>query len=316
MKKSIIILVVFGLLSAVVTHFLFLWNPFKPLKTAAVTIKNVEREFYYYVPNELMGNPRLLFVLHGSDMYAKTMRMVTGHEFDNLADETKDVIIVYPQGYKKFWNDCRSEASYEAKRQKINDVQFFKEMIVYFSKHYNIDTEHVFAAGFSNGGHMCFKLAKEAPELFKGFAVISANFPVYDNDDCLDVNLPVSMAIFNGTDDPINPFFGGDVNLHDGHRRGKVLSTIESLEVLQRRNHCKSIEGELRTTILNLKNERSVEEYAFHSASNSSKFKLVKINGGGHNVPNPHFFLWPSKLGKVSKAINVPKEIFEFFKDL
>ncbi len=79
----------------------------------------------------------------------------------NLRQKTvnENVLLVYPNGYKKYWNECRKVASSLANQENINEEAFFGGMIDYFGKKYKIDEKQVFAVGTSGGGHMCYKLA-------------------------------------------------------------------------------------------------------------------------------------------------------------
>ena len=56
---------------------------------------------------------------------------------------------------------------------------------------------------------MVYRLALEKPEAFAALAVIAANLPVDENFNCQKSDKPVSIAIINGTEDPINPYHGG-----------------------------------------------------------------------------------------------------------
>ena len=90
-----------------------------------VTVGSLEREFVYYIPKALKNHPKLVFVLHGATMTANQMAEITGYQFNKLADLKKDMIIVYPQGYKKYWNGCRKRATHQAKRADVDDIGFF-----------------------------------------------------------------------------------------------------------------------------------------------------------------------------------------------
>ncbi|MDZ7899228.1 MAG: alpha/beta hydrolase-fold protein [Arcicella sp.] len=187
------------------------------------------RSFLFHIPSNITKKPKLLFVIHGSDGTGELMVKFTDGWFGKLADERGDVIVVYPNGYKKHWNDCRKEANFDANLENIDDNTFFKEVINYFVKNYGVDTKQVFAAGHSNGGHQVFKLAKEMPQYFRKFAAVSANLPTPSNEDCFATGKPVSMLVINGTGDAINPYNGGEVVLPGDAKRGNVISTNETM---------------------------------------------------------------------------------------
>ncbi|MCZ8156779.1 MAG: prolyl oligopeptidase family serine peptidase [Leptospira sp.] len=299
-----------------IAFFIFRWNIFNPLKHAKLSIGGVERKFYFHVPRNLKPMPRLIFVLHGSAMTASQMQLVTGHWFDSLADKNSDAIVVYPQGFKKYWNDCRKSFSAETSKRDLDDVEFFERMIEFFSKEYAVNLARLYVAGFSNGGHMTFRLSQERPDLFRGFAVISANLPIDENNDCANAKKPVSILLINGTADPVNPYLGGKVIVHDGIDRGHVISTQHTMRYYRNLTHCRQFTEE-DFPDLEPSDHSSAKAFSYQCPGSSHKIKLIEIQNGGHNIPNPTFFLWPRNIvGNVNEDLNVPAIIFKFFEEL
>ncbi len=56
------------------------------------------------------------------------MRVCTGYEFDGLADQY-GFLVLYPNGYRRNWNDCRKHATFPAKLQNIADMSFVRTLI-------------------------------------------------------------------------------------------------------------------------------------------------------------------------------------------
>ena len=200
----LILLLIVALIIAGLVLYTYRWNIINPNKSGSFTIDNLERTFVYHVPKKIKKDPKLIIACHGSKMKAILMQIFTGHEFNELADEDENTIIVYPQGYKSNWNDCRKQAPFPAKQLNVDDVRFTGKSFLFSKKIWSEPGKH-FTVGFSNGGQMVMKLAKQKPEWFKGFAVISANLPTETKDNCTDANKPVSLLLMNGTSDPINP---------------------------------------------------------------------------------------------------------------
>ena len=75
---------------------------------------------------------------------------------------------------------------------------------------------------------MVYKLAYEIPNSTFLHAPLVANLPIKNNNDCDISEVEVNMAIFNGTNDQINPYNGGLVSLLGNDSRGEVLSSEES----------------------------------------------------------------------------------------
>ncbi len=153
------------------------------------------------------------------------MSTLTFRAFDALAEE-HGFIPVYPDGFESHWNDCRASASYAANTQDIDDVGFLRELVLTLQARHGVDPERVYATGLSNGGQMAYRLGLEAPELVAGIAAIAANLPIGDNLDCAAKGRAVPTLIINGTDDPVNPYAGGVVEILGNSSRGTVLSSL------------------------------------------------------------------------------------------
>src|ERR1700732_1701325 len=182
--------------------------------------------FIEYVPKTLKPSAPLLFVLHPSGGDASGMRDYSKYEFDELADKY-GFLVVYPDGFENTWNDCRGGSPFSSKRLKIDDSSFIEALLNHEVAVHAIDRKRVFAAGWSNGAQLAYRLALEHPEDFAGVAAISASLPVKENLDCGQVDKPIPVMIVNGTADPINPFRGGMVNL-GGAKLGNVLSSEDT----------------------------------------------------------------------------------------
>ena len=288
-----------------------------PLQSVHLTVNNLKRTFLFYVPKHVVQAPKLIFVLHGSGMEAKGMQVLTGGQFDELADEYRDIIVVYPQGYGRYWNDCRTSATFDARKLNVDDVAFFESMVKYFKVNYAIDEQEVFATGYSNGAQMCFKLAKERPRVFKGFAAVAANLPVETNDDCVQASQPVSMLLLNGTADPINPYNGGMVKAGDGKKRGEVMSTNQTLQCWLALDKGDTTSQKVyEFPDVNESDKSTAVEYTYECVQTGKKVVLIKVINGGHIFMNAGFHLWPRAFGNVNKDISAPQIIVEFFRSL
>ena len=113
----------------------------------------------------------------------------------------ENILMIYPDGYKKFWNECRKMATSAANLENIDENSFFNEMIEYFVKKYKINPGQVFAIGTSGGGDMTYKLALTMPQKFKAISAIIANLPDTGYMDCPEKKLPIPVMITNGTND-------------------------------------------------------------------------------------------------------------------
>ena len=128
----------------------------------ALAVKGMKRTYVQYVPRNLKPNAPLLFVFHGSGGDGEGMREITGEEFDMLAD-ANGFVVIYPDGFQTTWNDCRKASPQPARRMNIDDKSFIDAMIEKQVADNRIDRKRIFAAGWSNGGQLAYRLALETP---------------------------------------------------------------------------------------------------------------------------------------------------------
>ena len=273
--------------------------------------EGISRGYLVFKPLNLPANAPAIFMLHGSLQDIADIRKFSGYEFERLASQ-HGFLLIYPQGFKNNWNDCRARASYPAKKQNIDDVGFILSLIEHVTEQYAIDPNKVAVAGFSNGGHLGFRLASEHPSRISAVAAISANLPHPSNFDCQPLTQAVPILVMNGTDDPINPYSGGIVTLFGFGNRGKVLSSVETAQTFA------TLAGYDDAAIKQGGNNQNL--FAYHNgistvtwrASDKPEITLYSIKNGGHVVPQPYYQA-PRILGATNQQFNGPLAIWQFF---
>ena len=292
----------------------------EPLPSDSLQVDGRYRSFLYFVPEGLGKDPSLVFVMHGSGGSAEGLRNQTGHAFEDLAAERGATIIVYPQGYENHWNDCRARASYLANTEDVDELAFFSGMIDYFAKRFKVDPASVFATGISNGGHMCYKLAYEMPERFKGIAAFVANLPQSAGNDCQPRGIPTDIMIINGTEDPINPNDGGWVVIRGDSTRGEVLSTEQTTEYWTSLLPCKPVIEEIRYPDLVPGDGTQVEHVKYRCPESGQRVELVRVVNGGHTIPllnaPPIPEEYQAMLGLQNSDLSSPALVLDFFESL
>ena len=275
------------------------------------SIASLKRSFLWYKPKSTNNVNTILFVFHGSKGDGKSIRQQTSYGFDKLADK-ENFIVIYPNGYFNHWNDCRASASYKANTDDVDDITFLKEIEQKIQNELNIKFDNEFAVGYSNGGHFCFKLALEAPDWIDGIAAISANLPVDANLDCKKSNQFVPILLCNGTEDKINPYQGGLVEIFGDTSRGMVLSTDLTIDYFRKIGKLPSDSKKSDLPDINKDDNSTVEMYKWKTGT-SQKIVLYKIIGGGHTIPNLKS-KFPKILGNTNNDVNMPEFIWQFFK--
>lgn len=275
-----------------------------------LSIGGKARQFSWYRPNRLDEGSAVIFALHGSNGDGEKVRKGFAYELDELAD-VHGFIVVYPNGFLRYWNDCRASADYAANLQDINEPAFFKAMIAYFIEQENIDPQRVFVTGMSNGGHMVYGLAMEAPSLFAGFAAIAANLPVASNLDCQPSGQPVAMAILNGTQDSINPHEGGLVVVNGNSSRGEVRSTEQTMRYWLDLAGIKTAATRQKFAELDGVDDTSVILQRWHD-SIGRELRLYTLQGSGHVIPKKVARQSPI-LGWTAGDISGAEQVVDFF---
>jgi polyhydroxybutyrate depolymerase len=311
-----IILAVLGVAGLAWWHWLRTELPPKPglsaqLAQGRLLVGERERTFFYYVPDSVRPHPALLLVFHGSGGDGRRIRRLFGYGFDQLADR-EGFVVVYPNGFEGHWNDCRREARTSAKREQVDDVGFIRALVDHFQRRQGADATRVFAAGFSNGGHMALRLALEAPHLVRAVAVVAASLPAGGNMDCTTEGRPVSVLVMNGTADPVNPYAGGAVSGFGPFlRRGPVLSTEDTVDYWRELAGTAEAPQGVALPDADVHDGSRVERRSWQ-APGHKRVVLDTIVGGGHTIPDPQLHM-PGILGPTNGDLDAAREIWAFF---
>ncbi|MCP9755476.1 poly(3-hydroxybutyrate) depolymerase [Lacihabitans sp. CCS-44] len=265
--------------------FLFVSSPFCQAQTLAdsILIENHHRSFYFIPAPKPKAS--LVFVIHGSQGDGQIIRKSQAEKkLEGIAD-AENIFLVYPNGYKRYWNECRKTANSAANMENINEEAFFSQMLDYFKTKYDINEKKVFAIGTSGGGHMAYKLALTMPEKFRAISAFIANLPDTNNLDCSEKRIAKPVMIVNGTADEINPYNGGEVKLGPKVNLGFVRSTDRTL------NYWSSLAGYKGSPKMETvpdrdpKDGKTMEKYTYKS-KRKPEITLFKVIGGKHDYPN------------------------------
>lgn len=249
------------------------------LVSDSVLIEGHYRTFHFLKPTKSQAS--LLFVLHGSGGNGRGQRG-GAQKLEAMAPQ-ENILMVYPDGYKNYWNECRKTAQSIANKENINENAFFGQMISYFEQKYAIDPKKVFAVGTSGGGHMAYKLALTMPEKLRAITALIANLPDTNNMDCTEKRLAIPVMIVNGTADRINPYTGGEV-ITGAISLGLVRSTDRTFKYWA---ELAGYEGMPQMEALpdsDPTDGRTIERYTFKK-SNKPEITLLKVLNGEHNYP-------------------------------
>lgn len=259
----------------------------------SLLIEGHRRSFHFLKSPKTKAS--LVFVLHGSGGNGIQMR-ARANSLEGIA-LTENILLVYPDGYKKYWNECRKTANSAANLENINENAFFEAMIGYFKERYQINEKQVFAVGTSGGGHMAYKLALTMPERFRAITALIANLPDTNNIDCEEKRRAIPVMIVNGTADKTNPYEGGEV-ITNNISLGLVRSTDRTFAYWSSMAGYKGKPQMQNLPDIDPKDGNTIEKYTFKT-KRKPEVTLLKVINGKHDYPND---------------IDVHLEAWEFFK--
>lgn len=285
-------------------------------ETVFLEVDGMDRYYRLYVPESYSNTQHspVLFVFHGGGGRADRMERYTNYRFNALADQ-HNFLVVYPNGYKKGWNDGARDTVAVARRQNINDVGFFDAILNDVNTKLNIDKQNIFACGISNGGFMVQRLAFERSHKLNAIAVVAANLSV-DQSTKAPPEKPVSVLFMCGTDDPLVPYNGGYVSVF-GQKRGEVISMPESIRFWKELNNCTKLTERRSFPDLNSKDNCTAHKTVWQNPKKPNvKVVDITIKNGGHTWPGKRQYLPKSMVGATNKDINGSDEVWSFFQSV
>ncbi len=285
-------------------------------KNNTIEISGTSRNYHVYLP-ENASNAPIVVLLHGNRSNNDELLGFTNVKAPYKVWETiaaqENIILIAPNGTDgssghRGWNDCRSDSD---GNPVSNDVLFIDNLIDFIGQEHLADASKVFAVGTSNGGHMAMRLAQEMPDKLTAFAVIVASNPV--NSQCTNTTLPISALFMNGTEDPINPYEGGEMSSN----RGEVLSAQETIDYWVNRNQTDTTPTITDFTDTDTTDNSTVKKYLYANGTNNTEVIFYEVIGGGHTEPSigeRYGNLFKAVVKEQNGDIEMATEVWNFFR--
>ena len=184
-----------------------------------------ERTYYLHVPSLLdRTKPApVLCVFHGAG--GNGLSDLGAYRW--LADR-HGFLLVGPDGLNKRWNAGNSD-EIKATNQ-ADDVAFVRDLLRAVAAEQQVDTNRLYAAGFSNGAALCHRLAAEMPDVLAAVAGAGATMSKVTL-PLLKPGTSIAVQIMVGTEDGV---FGRNGDL----RGGTFLTAEETAKVWAKQNGC------------------------------------------------------------------------------
>ena len=252
--------------------------------TQTIQHNEVSRSYGIYVPegyNQNSPTP-LVFNFHG---FGGTISYYMNEADMRLVSDSNNFILVYPQGSlmdgATHWNPCPIGGD---NKSNADDLGFAQAIIQDILESYNIDTNRVYAVGYSNGGMMAYGLATNRGKLLAAVASVSGAML-----DCIDTVLhPMPVLHMHGTSDGVIAY-GED---------GWYPSVQSTLDYWINFNNTTTEPEEYSDN----SNGLLIQHYVYNQGNNGVSVEHYKYNNGGHDWFNETY------QGQTTEEI-----IWEFF---
>jgi polyhydroxybutyrate depolymerase len=270
------------------------------------------RTYFCHLPAGAATGPRpLLIALHGRRLSVAELRRLT--HLDAVADR-HGFLVAYPEGLQRSWNDGRGNSP--AAWQHSDDVAFIARLIDHLVASAGIDPARVVAAGLSNGGVMCLRLALELSERLAAIASVAGLMPASLAN--VQPSHAVSVLLIHGTADTYAPITGGRahgtvparlVGLLLGRRRGGPSLSLEASAARWRAiNGCAGNVSRDWSPATET-DPTSIERVCSARGRGGTAVECRIVHGGGHTWPGGPRLLG---LGRTSGHFDASEAIWSF----
>lgn len=243
-----------------------------------LTYDNRERSYRIFVPTAYDPDEPvpLLIALHPAGGDAQDMASITG--FNEFA-EREGFIVLYPIGPFGYWDYGAGLPEWDGIPDLLDDPGYLAAVLEKTLDEFNIDQNRIYAAGFSNGARMAYRLACELN--LAAIATVAATISDEIVKAC-PAEKRVSVVYIQGTDDQVIPWGGKPLRLN-GKVIANALSAVQTVTFWALQNQC-----ELEPEMLNWPdadpNDRiSVGRVTYTECDGEAEVVLYGVRGGGHS---------------------------------
>ncbi len=268
-------------------------------RTISVQSGGRSREAIVHVPASYDSTLGTALVLNVHGFINNASEEVVLSRMNKIADE-KNVIVVYPNGISRSWNagDCCGTAQTSA----VDDVGFMRDLLDELDDTFCVDPHRVYAAGFSNGGFLAYRLACEMSETFAAIGSVSGVLGLDDSACHPKRNVPIMH--FHGTSDFVVPYKGGTPFLPSGIAGPVSFRSVASTMTFFRAQESCTSSGS------NVFKSGDVSCESYGPCSGGSDITLCTIDGGGHTWPGGFPLV---VTGKTTNDISASRSLVDFF---
>ena len=252
------------------------------LKTVTITAGGMKRTYLLYVPRGDSKRHRLPLVLvyHGANETA--WNAVSDNNLLNVAEQYRDMILVYMQGYDDTWNDDAGDPP--AEQANVPDITFTTAVLHRVESSYYVNRQRVVATGISNGAIFAELLGCRVAADLTLIVPVEGQIASTFSGNCRP-STPIAVYEVHATSDPVIPYWGGTFSGVGGPV--SVLSAPASAARWASLDRC-SPQGSASRS-----GDSVLTRYS--GCRDQVSVTLNSIQGGGH--------YWPANFGETLVAV-------------
>lgn len=267
----------------------------------SMSFDELERTYYVHLPSNYDSSIAypLIFAMHGGGQLG--YEGIEGQSQLSELSDSENFIVIYPEAVQTFgfrtWNagDCCPSAT----MLNTDDVGFINALLEKIKLELSINDKKVYAAGFSNGGAMAYKLANRYPDKFAAVSSVAGvlqDFP-------FNPMRKVPVIHFHSYQDLTAPYYGGfsdapNINF-------EFPSVVETLLLIANNYSC----GVIKETVFS--DSSSYDFFRYSDCSGNVKIELYVSQDGEHTWPGGQAF--PNL--DVTNHFNASGLMWDFFKN-
>lgn len=237
----------------------------------------IDRTYAIYVPSSYdptVAAP-LVIALHPSGSRAVDMAAITGF---NAIAEREGFVVLYPVGPNGYWDYGAGLESWAEVDDVLDDPGFIVALVATIQETYTIDPARIYAAGYSNGARMAYRLGCELP--LAAIATVAATISDEITAAC-PPEVRVSVLYIHGLNDQVIPWTGKPLHIGDTFI-SNALSVVETATFWAIQNQC-----DLEPEYFNLPDADpddglSVGQVKYATCEAETEVVLYGVRGGGH----------------------------------
>jgi len=267
-------------------------------KMHTINIDGVQREYRVFIPSSYVKGEALPLVLnfHGTGMKPESQEKLS--KFEALG-ETESFLVISPMAKYPRKKDGKLTWNVDLNKQTVDDVKFILGLLIEIQEKYSVDTNRIYASGFSGGARMSSRLACDISGRIAAIAPVAGlRFPEKCNP-----SRSIPIITFHGKKDPIN---------HYVHQEKSPtywpVGVEEALRLWVDKNECFP-----SPKVEEVSN--NIKKITYKECNDNGDIIFYSSEDAGHTWPGSRSKLFKGKLGKTDMEILATKLIWDFFKN-